>query len=249
MDSATTLSLSTHCQQCALRNRCLPRHLDTAALQRFDAIVQRGRPLRQGAHCFNAGESFRSIYVVRQGAIKTYSMTEEGEEQVTGFYLAGDCFGFDGIHTQRHTNSAKALERSHLCEIPFEELERLCRAIPHLQHYAFQLASHQIVLEQKRMQLMGKRAADARVAYLLLDYIQRATHGNPQGEILLPMSRYDIANYLGLSVETVSRLLSRLLSQGIIDLQGRRVKILSLERLRAQAHMDTATLARAHSPG
>ena len=80
MDSAITLSLSTHCQQCALRNRCLPRHLDTAALQRFDAIVQRGRPLRQGAHCFNAGESFRSIYVVRQGAIKTYSMTEEGED-------------------------------------------------------------------------------------------------------------------------------------------------------------------------
>ena len=249
MDSAFPFTLSTHCQQCALKHRCLPQHLDDSTLKRFDTIVQRSRPLRQGAHCFIAGHPFRSIYVVRQGAIKTYCMTEEGEEQVTGFYLAGDFFGFDGIHTQRHTKSAKALDRSHLCEIPFEQLEQLCSVIPSLQHYAFKLASHQIVQEQKRMQLMGKRAADARVAFVLLDYIQRATHGHPQRETLLPMSRYDIANYLGLSVETVSRILSRLQSQGIIDLQGRRVRIQSLDSLRVQAHSDSASPVRLRSPG
>lgn len=249
MEPAITFALSTHCQQCALRSRCLPQQLDSAALSRFDTIVQRNRPLRQGAHCFNAGDQFHAIYVVRQGAIKTYTITDDGEEQVTGFYIAGDFFGFDGIHTQRHTNAAKALDRSHLCEIPFELLEQLCSHVPDLQHYAFRLASHQIVLEQKRMFLMGKRAAEARVAYMLLDYIQRVTHGHLHDEILLPMSRHDIANYLGLSVETVSRTLTRLHAQEIIDLQGRRVKIQSLPRLSAQAHVSTAPPVRLHSPG
>ncbi len=248
MDSAVTFSLATHCQQCALKNRCLPQRLDFTHLASFDAIVQRSRPMRQGGHCFNAGDAFASIYMVRQGAVKTYTITEEGDEQVTGFYVAGECFGFDGIHTQRHTNGAKALERSHLCEIPFDLLEQLCTHIPHLQHYAFQLASHQIVLEQKRMQLMGKRAADARVAFLLLDYILRASQGNSQGEITLPMSRYDIANYLGLSVETVSRILSRLQSQHIIHLHGRRVRIESLAALRSQAHDECTAPVRALQP-
>lgn len=248
MDSLLPFSSATHCQQCALRSRCLPNHLESIDVSRFDAIVQRARPLRLGAHCFNAGEPFNSIYVVRQGAIKTYTMTEEGEEQVTGFYLAGDCFGFDGIHTQRHTNSAKALERTHLCEIPFEQFEHLCADIPHLQHYAFQLASHQIVLEQKRMQLMGKRAAEARLAYLLLEFVQRVHHGDSEGETLLPMTRYDIANYLGLSVETVSRILSRFHSEGIIELHGRRVEIVSVERLRKYAHEENPHPLRAQLP-
>ena len=82
MDSPLPFSSATHCQQCALRSRCLPNHLESIDVSRFDAIVQRARPLRLGAHCFNAGEPFSSIYVVRQGAIKTYSMTEEGEELI-----------------------------------------------------------------------------------------------------------------------------------------------------------------------
>ena len=248
MESALTFATSTHCQQCALRSRCLPNHLEPNDVARFDRIVQRARPLRLGAHCFTAGEPFRSIYVVRQGAIKTYTMTEEGEEQVTGFYLAGDCFGFDGIHTQRHTNSAKALERTHLCEIPFEQFEHLCADIPHLQHYAFQLASHQIVLEQKRMQLMGKRAAEARLAYLLLEFVQRVHHGFTEGETLLPMTRYDIGNYLGLSVETVSRILSRFHADGIIQLHGRRMEIVSVERLRKHALEENHLTLRAQLP-
>lgn len=242
MESAIPFSSATHCQQCALRTRCLPSHLESIDVSRFDAIVQRTRPLRLGAHSFNAGDSFTSIYVVRQGAIKTYTMTEEGEEQVTGFYLAGDCFGFDGIHTQRHTNFAKALVRTHLCEIPFEQFEHLCADIPHLQHYAFQLASHQIVVEQKRMRLMGKRAAEARIAYLLLKFVQRVNQGVTQGETLLPMARYDIANYLGLSVETVSRILSRFHTEGVIQLHGRRVQITSEERLRRYAHEEDPRL-------
>ena len=249
MDCASPSSPAIHCTQCALKSRCLPQQLDGNALQQFDDIIRPSRALRQGSHCFIAGDEFQAIYVVRQGAVKTYSTTEDGEEQVTGFYLAGDFFGFDGIHTQRHTNSAKMLERSHLCEIPFEQLETLCRTLPNLQHYVFKLASHQILLEQKRMLLIGKRTADARVAFLVLDYIQRASQGQLQREWQLPMSRYDIANYLGLSVETVSRTLSRLHSQGIINLRGRSVLILSPERLRLQAQTEPPNSELLRSPG
>lgn len=249
MEPANTVALSTHCPQCALRSRCLPQQLDSDALKRFDNIIRPGHALRQGTHCFLAGDSFHAIYVVRQGAVKTYSTTEDGEEQVTGFYLAGEFFGFDGINTQRHTNSAKTLERTHLCEIPFDALEQLCRTLPELQHYAFRLTSHQILLEQKRILLIGKRSADARIAFMLLDYIQRATHGQLQREIQLPMSRYDMANYLGLSVETVSRILSRLHSQNIIDLKGRSVRILAPERLRAQSQTESRLPERRRARG
>ena len=161
MEIANTTPLAAHCGQCPLKSRCLPGALDQEQTALFKQIVNHNRVLRQGAHAFTAGEQFHAIYMVRAGAVKTYCLTEEGEEQVTGFYSVGDCFGFDGIHTQRHSNAAKALTRSQLCEIPFDSLEKLCTRIPHLQHHTFQLISQQIQEEQKRMYLMGKCSAIA----------------------------------------------------------------------------------------
>ena len=228
------------CQACPLKSRCIPSCLSDDNLQAFDRIVLRGRPLRKGDHTFLAADPFRSIFVIRQGAIKTYYITEEGEEQVTGFFTAGDCFGFDGINTLKHTNSAKALERTQLCEIPFERLEQLCTRIHDLQHYAYQLASRQILQEQKLMQFVGKRAAEARLAFLLLNYISRANAGHAIGrDTVLPMTRYDIANYLGLSVETVSRILSRMQQQGMIRLRGRHIAIKSQAALAHCAQIET----------
>ena len=244
MDIANTSPLAAHCEQCPLKSRCLPEPLDQAQTALFNQIVNHNRMLRQGAHAFNAGNPFESIYIVRAGAVKTYCLTEEGEEQVTGFYSVGDCFGFDGIHTQRHTNAAKALVRTQLCEIPFPALEKLCTRIPHLQHHTFQLISQQILTEQKRMYLMGKCSAEARVAFLLQQFVHR--DDNQRQETSLPMTRYDIANFLGLSVETVSRILSRLHQQGIIRLQGRVVQVLAPDALRARAQDEVQRLP-AHS--
>lgn len=236
MDIAKPHTLSPRCHACSLKSQCLPAQLESEHLALFDVIVNRNRNLRQGAHAFMAGEPFHAIYMVRTGAIKTYCLTEDGEEQITGFYNAGDCFGFDGIHTQRHSNSAKALARAQLCEIPFDALEKLCTRIPHLQHFTFQLISHQIQQEQKRMHLMGKCSAEARVAFLLQHCVERNHDIVTPSETTLPMTRYDIANYLGLSVETVSRILSRLQHQGVIQLKGRLVRVLAPEALRARAH-------------
>ena len=242
MEIANTTPLAAHCGQCPLKSRCLPGPLDQEQSALFNQIVNHNRVLRQGAHAFTAGEQFQAIYMVRAGAVKTYCLTEEGEEQVTGFYSVGDCFGFDGIHTQRHSNAAKALVRSQLCEIPFDSLEKLCTRIPHLQHHTFQLISQQILEEQKRMYLMGKCSAEARVAFLLQQFVRR-DHGKGRiGETSLPMTRYDIANFLGLSVETVSRILSRLHQQGIIRLQGRLVRVLAPDALQARAQDEVQRL-------
>jgi CRP/FNR family transcriptional regulator len=221
-----------------LQSRCIPSRLQPQDIGTFNQIVQRSRPLRKGDHAFLAADRFRSIFIIRHGAIKTYYLTEEGEEQVTGFFTVGDCFGFDGISIMKHTNSARAMVRTQLCEIPFEQLEQLCTRIHSLQHYAYQLASQQILREQKLMQLLGKRSAEARVAFLLLNYITRANQDQPDDtETLLPMTRYDIANYLGLSVETVSRILSRLQLQGAIRLRARAVAILSRRGLGETAQL------------
>ena len=234
MEIGNASSLTAQCNQCPLKSRCLPGPLDPEQSKLFSQYVIHNRTLRQGAHTFNAGAAFHAIYMVRDGAVKTYCLTEEGDEQITGFYGVGNCFGFDGIHTQRHTNSAKALVRTQLCEIPFDTLEKLCTRIPHLQRHTFQLISQQILDEQKRMYLMGKCSAEARVAFLLQQFVQR-DHDNGHTETNLPMTRYDIANFLVLSVETVSRILSRLHHDGIIRLKGRLVQVLAPDALRARA--------------
>lgn len=235
-----SLPSAHHCHTCPLQSRCVPSSLNLADLEQFDRIIHRGRPLRRGEHLYMAADPFRSIYMILQGTIKTYCLTEDGDEQVTGFLTTGDCFGFDGLNIMKHTNSAKALDRTQVCEIPFERLEQLCRRIPSLQHYAYQLASRQILQEQKLLQFLGKRSAEARVAYLLLNFIGRANHDHPLTRpIQLPMTRYDTANYLGLSVETVSRILSRMQQLGIIRLRGRLVAIQSPSALTECAQVET----------
>lgn len=233
------------CHTCLLQSGCIPSQLQPETLPDFARIVQHHRPLRKGDHVVQAGDPFHSIYVLLHGAIKTYYVTEAGEEQVTGFFTAGDFFGFDGLHTLKHTNSAKTLDRSRVCEIPFERLEQLCTRIPALQHYAFQLASRQILQEQKLMQCLSKRSAEARVAFLLLNYVTRANPGLALSRPLqLPMTRYDIANYLGLSMETVSRTLSRLQQSGVIHLRGRTLAVLSFDALNRCAENQASLHAR-----
>ncbi|HVK99607.1 MAG TPA: helix-turn-helix domain-containing protein [Dongiaceae bacterium] len=232
-----------HCHTCSLQSRCVPASLNAAEQEQLDRIIHHSRPLRRGEHLYLAADPFRSIYMILQGTVKTYCLTEDGDEQITGFLTVGDCFGFDGLNTLKHTNSAKSLDRTQVCEISFERLEQLCRQIPRLQHYAFQLASRQILQEQKLLQFLGKRGAEARVAYLLLNFIGRVNEGQAVTRpIQLPMTRYDIANYLGLSVETVSRVLSHMQQEGMIRMRGRLATIVSAEALAHCAQVETRVM-------
>ena len=215
------------CNECSLNPVCLPLAVSENQLSELEEIMKRGRPLKRGEHLYRASDPFESVYAVRSGALKSYSLSEEGEEQVTGFYLPGEIVGMDGISTAHHMSSVKALETASVCEIPFSKLEQLSQRIPSLQHHFFSLMSREIQADRELHMLLSKKSADDRVAHLLLSISARhQRRGLSPSAFRLPMSRYDIANYLGLAVETVSRIFTRFQQNQLIRAEGREVEIL-----------------------
>lgn len=226
------MTRNVSCNQCSLSPICLPLAVAPDQLEQLDRIMQRGRPLKRGEYLFRAADDFHAVYAIRSGALKTYSFSDDGDEQVTGFYLPGEIVGMDGISTARHLSNAKALETATVCEIPFHRLEDLSQRIPSLQHYFFSLMSNEIRADRELHMLLSKKNADDRVASLLLSLAARQQRRGLSGvRFRLPMSRYDIANYLGLAVETVSRIFTRFQQQKTLWVDGREVEILDREAL------------------
>ena len=228
----------TSCNDCSLNPICLPLAVSVDELDQLEDIMRRGRPLKRGEHLYRASDPFESVFAVRSGAVKTYIVSEDGEEQVTGFYLPGEIVGMDGISTAHHVTSAKTLETSSVCEIPFSRLEELSTKIPSLQHHFFSQMSREIQADRELHMLLSKKSADDRIASLLISIANRQKlRGLSAQCIRLPMSRYDIANYLGLAVETVSRIFTRFQQQGLLAVEGREVKILDREALCGTSRM------------
>jgi CRP/FNR family transcriptional regulator len=170
-------------------------------VDRLDSIVKRSRPLHRGDHLFRSGERFRSLYVVKTGSVKTYTPSEEGGEQVLGFHLPGEIIGLDAIDQDAHACSAKVLETSAICEVPFQRFEELAAAIPSLQHSMYRLLSKEIGHDAEMLLLLGKKNAEERLAAFLVSMSQRLSkRGLSPTDFYLSMSRHEIGNYLGLFV-------------------------------------------------
>ena len=216
---------------------CLPLALEETDISRLDDIVQRGRPYQKEEHIYHAGSQFSSVFAVRSGCIKSYAITDNGQEQVTGFHLPGELFGVDGIGSNRHTNSAIALETSAVCEIPFHRLEELSLDIPNLQRHLFRLMSQEIINEQQLISQLSKNSAEERIATLLLSISNRNQRRRLSGtRFRLPMTRADIGNYLGLTVETVSRVFSRFQKLGLLEVEKKEIEILQVQGLKNLAN-------------
>ncbi|WP_166269404.1 helix-turn-helix domain-containing protein [Marinobacter caseinilyticus] len=227
--------LSSSCEQCGLSNLCLPLAIAGEDLSRLDAVVKRDSMYARGSKVFAQNAPFTSCFVVKSGAVKTSMMSERGDEKVLGFYLPGEMFGLDGVNDGAYACSAEALERSAICEIPFEHLEQLARELPHLQRYLFRLMSREIHGAEELSMLLSKNTADERIVSLFLTLSSRhARRRLSPTRFSLPMSRGDIANFLGLAVETVSRVLNRLQSQHLVKVNGRTVELLDIEALQRQ---------------
>jgi len=227
------------CSNCRLGSLCLPIAVGSEEIARIDNIINRTRPIDKGNHIFNQGDNFKSIFAVRSGAIKTYSISSSGKEQINGFYLPGEIFGMDGISDFSHISSAIAIERSSVCEIPYDALGKLSGELPSLQRHFMQLMSREIANDQQLISLLGKNSAEERIAALLISISSRnARRGFSVTEFRLPMSRTDIANYLGLTIETVSRILSKLGKQSIIELNNKELRINDMEALRQHAGLE-----------
>jgi CRP/FNR family transcriptional regulator len=242
-DPCETPRLCTHdfrvnCSNCRLSSLCLPMALESDDIDKLDNIVQRGKPLQKGEHVYQEGGAFTSVYAVRSGAVKAYRVTDDGREQVTGFYFPGEILGMDGIAKNSHACSARALETAAVCEIPFSSLEELSARMPNLQRHFFQLMSREITEDQQLITLLSKNTAEERIAALMLSISSRnARRKLSSTRFRLPMSRIDIGNYLGLTVETVSRVFSRLQKLDILEVSNKEITISDIRGLQDIANV------------
>lgn len=205
-------------------------------VERLDSIVKRTRPLHRGDHLFRGGEHFRSLYVVKTGSVKTYAPSEEGGEQVLGFHLPGELIGLDAINQNTHACSARVLETSAICEVPFPRLEELAAAIPSLQHQLYRLLSKEIGHDTDMLLLLGRKNAEERLAAFLVSMSRRLSkRGLSATDFYLSMSRHDIGSYLGLAVETVSRLFTRFQDEGLLLVDRKHVQVLDRAALETMA--------------
>lgn len=192
------------------------------------------RVLHRGDRLFNPGEPFHSVCMVRSGALKTCAVNASGEEQVIGFHAPGDLLGLDAIGAGRHVSSAIALDTASVCTLPYEPLCRLSARSPRVQGRLLVKMSQRIRDAERRLGLLAMRGAGQRMASFLIGLLDGG-RGPRSDEVLLPMPRADIAAYLVLAVETVSRSLSRQQEAGVIDVRRNRIRILDEPALRAIA--------------
>jgi CRP/FNR family transcriptional regulator, anaerobic regulatory protein len=222
-------AMATRCGACNLREVCLPCGLPGSSEGLLDDLVYTRRRVKRGDTLYRAGNPFDTLYAVRSGFFKSATLLEDGRDQVTGFHMAGEILGMDGIGTEHHTNDVIALEDSEVCVIPYSHLEA-----PGLQKQLHKVMSRELVRDQGVMMLLGTMRAEERLATFLVTLSQRfAARGYSATEFHLRMTREEIGSYLGLSLETVSRLFSRLQDEGVVAVQQKHIRILDLPRLRA----------------
>ncbi|WP_126446075.1 fumarate/nitrate reduction transcriptional regulator Fnr [Sulfuricystis multivorans] len=226
-------ALREACSQCNLRELCLPVGLSEEELGRLDELVTIRRRILRGQPLFRSGDPFEAIYAVKTGFFKTDVLLEDGREQVTGFQMAGEILGLDGIGSEKHSCNAIALEDSEVCVIPFSDLENYSRSIGALQHHFHKVMSREIVRDHGVMMLLGIMRAEERLAAFLLNLSQRFTaRGYSPTEFNLRMTRNEIGSYLGLKLETVSRAFSRFQEEGLIAVHQKHIRILDVAGLK-----------------
>jgi CRP/FNR family transcriptional regulator len=224
--------LKVACSSCNLRELCLPVGFSDQELGRLDTMVATRRSVHRGDTLFRTGDSFESLFAVRTGFFKTRVSSEDGRDQVTGFQMAGELLGLDGIGTDRHTCDAVALEDSQVCVIPYGQLEYLSREFTDLQRQFHRIMSREIVRDHGVMLLLGSMRAEERVAAFLLNLTQRLqARGFSPSSLVLRMTREEIGTYLGLKLETVSRCFSKFQDDGVLQVKQRQIHVLDLPAL------------------
>jgi CRP/FNR family transcriptional regulator len=225
--------IKVSCRNCSLSELCLPHGMSDTEIEELDKIVKHLPPLQAGQHLYRAGDKGRSLFAVRSGAAKSYCITESGDEQVLGFTLPGELVGLDGLSDGLYTSSSLVLETSSVCEMPYDGLEELCKSLPGLNRQIMRVAAKEICAEQQMLMQLGKRTAEERLASFLLSLSSRfKQRGLSATGFNLPMSRQDIGNYLGLAIETVSRLFAHFQEQGLLRVNRKQITILELGQLK-----------------
>ena len=230
-------SLRRSCGQCSLRQLCLPADIGVEDMARLDEVVRRRRPLRRDERLFHHGDALTSVYVARSGAFKTVSVTADGDERIVGFHLPGELMGLDALADGEHRCEAVALDPAEVCEVPVDELSAVASQLPGLQRQLMRVIGQSIARDQDHAEMLSRRHANERIALFLHGLGERLGHiGQSPLQFRLAMSREDIASYLGLAFETVSRGFTRLHEDGVVAVSGRKVEVLDPVELARLAH-------------
>jgi CRP/FNR family transcriptional regulator len=228
--------LKASCATCSMHQLCLPMGLDNNDMDRLDQIIGRRRKVARGTNLFRIGDAFQNLYAIRLGHFKTCQVSQDGVEQITGFQMAGELLGMDAISTDLHHCTAVALEDSEVCEIPFGTLQSLLGDMPTLLRHFHRMMSQEITREQSVMLLLGNMQATQRFAAFLINLSSRyEARGYSPHTYQLRMSREEIGNYLGLTIESISRLLSKFKKEGLLRVSNRELELLDPPRLKAIA--------------
>jgi CRP/FNR family transcriptional regulator len=225
--------LKAACGECSLRTLCLPLGLGIDDMHTLEGVVKSHRKLSKGDFLYRSGDPFHSLFAIRTGSTKTCEIAADGSVQITSFHLPGELLGIDAISSEQHPCDVIALEATDICELPFAKLETLARELPGLQHQLFRIMSREIMEEESQLLMLGRMKAEERLAAFLLSISKRYQRlGYSPTDLRLPMSRQDLGDYLGLALETVSRLFSRFQEDKLITVQGRNIKLLNVLRLK-----------------
>ena len=231
------------CQNCSFSHLCIPVSLNNKEMESLDDIIQRKRPYHKNAFLTEPSKPFTSLYAVRSGSFKSFITAKDGEQQITAFHLPGDIIGFDGLNKQNHQSYTQALETSMVCEIPYDTLDNMSAQLPSLRKQMMRMMSQEISDDQNLMMLLNKRTAEERLSHFILHLSQRfAARGFSSKAFHLTMTRNEIGNYLGLTVETVSRLFSRFQKENAIKVDGKLVEIVNEGILRQKLSEQDSTL-------
>lgn len=224
------------CQKCSISQLCLPVSLAEAEVEHLDSIIQRNKPMQKGELLFRAGDSLDSLFAIKSGSLKTYTISADGEEQVTGFHLAGEVIGLDAVAHRAHRGFAVAMETTMVCALPYEQVEELSGTMPALRQQLMRVMSLEILDDQELLLLLNKKNAEERLAAFLVNLSARlARRGRSATRFILPMTRSDIGNYLGLTIETVSRLFARYQKNELLNASGKEIEILDLKTMSRMA--------------
>jgi len=239
--AVTVHAIKAGCAGCSMHQLCLPMGLDEDDMVRLDQVIGRRRRVARDERLYQMGQPFRNLYAIRFGHFKTFHVDAAGDEQITGFQMAGELLGMEAISGERYLCDAVALDDCEVCEIPFPALEGLFGEVPNLLRHFHRIMSQEITREQNVMLLLGNMRAEQRFAVFLVNLAARyAARGYSATQFQLRMSREDIGNYLGLTIESISRLLARFKKLGLLRVEKRGITLLDPPRLKAMAAGTTA---------
>jgi len=225
-------SFRASCAGCRLSQLCLPSGFSQHDFDQFEKIVRHERTLKKGEVLYKQGQPLKSLYIVHAGLAKVYLLDGDGDKQIVGFHMPGEMLGFDAIENDIHSCTAEAQEDSRICELPYDQLNELCHQVPALNKNFMALMSHDMTNKHDMMLMLGKKTGDARVAILLLNMAARFhARGYSATEFNLNMSRQDMSNYLGLAVETISRFITHMQDEKIIEVDRKYIHILDMSKL------------------